>query len=176
MAQNFIGQLPDAWWHGSGEQQRLPFGRQVADDSYNVFIKAHVQHPVCLIEDQVLEVLGSLTVPPASKAMSRPGVVITMSAPWSNALRCWSQVVPSPPPYTELNSRRRSKQTFNLLIDLLGKLACGSDYQGIEMPVVGIDNLMQDRKNIGCGLSGTGLCAGNDVFVLKNGMACFGWV
>ena len=46
------------------EKERLPFGRQLADDLPDVRKKTHVEHPVSLVEHQKLQA-GEIAVVPA---------------------------------------------------------------------------------------------------------------
>ena len=41
--------------HGSGEHNRLTVGRQFANDGHDVVIESHVEHSVCLVEDEILD-------------------------------------------------------------------------------------------------------------------------
>ena len=53
--QHAVGQRRDFVGHGGREQQRLPLGGQLGDDSLEVGQKAHVEHAVGLVEDEELE-------------------------------------------------------------------------------------------------------------------------
>ena len=53
--QDLRGKFPDLLWHCGGKKQGLPLRGEHVDDLHDVVVKSHVEHPVCLIEDQVLQ-------------------------------------------------------------------------------------------------------------------------
>ncbi|MNE30336.1 hypothetical protein D3C80_1238440 [compost metagenome] len=55
LAHEARGQLLDAFRVGGGEQQGLPLGRGLLDDLADRVDKAHVEHAVGFVEDQVVE-------------------------------------------------------------------------------------------------------------------------
>ena len=42
--------------HGRGEEQRMSFGRQLCEHLADVMDEAHVEHPVCFVEDEVFDI------------------------------------------------------------------------------------------------------------------------
>jgi len=48
--QNFVGEPPDIIGHGRPEEQGLPLGRNVPDNLPNIRQKAHIKHPVRLVQ------------------------------------------------------------------------------------------------------------------------------
>ena len=50
-----LGQLDDAFRHGCAEEQALTLFRKHGDDTSDVVDEAHVQHGVCLVQDQKLD-------------------------------------------------------------------------------------------------------------------------
>ena len=56
LVEHFLGQLADLVRHGGREQQRLALLRHGGDDGADVADKAHVEHPVGLVEDEDVDV------------------------------------------------------------------------------------------------------------------------
>ena len=55
VVENFAGELGDFCGHGGAEKQILPLLRDMPEHSSNVREETHVEHPVRLVEDQVLD-------------------------------------------------------------------------------------------------------------------------
>ena len=52
IVENLLGQVGDFLGHGGGKQQRLPTLGQTGDDLADIVDKAHVQHPVRLVQNE----------------------------------------------------------------------------------------------------------------------------
>ena len=62
--------------------------------------------------------------------------------------------------------RHEVTEAFHLLVNLNGKLACRHKHHRVDAAVLGADQPVDDRKQIGGRLAGAGLCAGYQVFTL----------
>jgi hypothetical protein len=91
---NFGRQLLDRRRHGRREEQGLPRLGQLRADFLDVGDEAHVEHPVGFVDDQQLAA-GEQILPRPNRSISRPGVAIRTSTPFSSALT-WSPICTPP--------------------------------------------------------------------------------
>ena len=101
--QDACGQLLDLFGHGGAEHQVLALCGQLCDDLLHVMHKAHVQHPVGLVQHEDLEV-RQVDMALSDKSFRRPGQAMRMSTPFRMASTCGAW--PTPPKMTVLRSLR----------------------------------------------------------------------
>ena len=82
-----LDQLLDRPRHRGGKENRLPLGRRLLQDRPDVVEKAHVEHPVGLVEDDHLH-LVHLQRAALEVVHTRPGVPMMICAP-SRRPRNW---------------------------------------------------------------------------------------
>ena len=51
----FVGDTTDRLGHSGGEKSRLPIGRGLLQDPFDVVDESHAQHLVCLVQHQAAE-------------------------------------------------------------------------------------------------------------------------
>mgnify|MGYP006947080820 CR=1 FL=1 len=104
--QDACGQLLDLFGHGGAEHQVLALCGQLCNDLLHVMHKAHVQHPVGLVQHKDLEVrqVDMALSDEVVQTAQRPGQAMRMSTPFRMASTCGAW--PTPPKMTVLRSLR----------------------------------------------------------------------
>ena len=131
VAQHVAGEREDRRRHGGAEEQRLPLGGQVAEDLPDLGEKAHVEHPVRLVQHQDLEPgqpgvgLGEVIQQPAG---SRDDDI--HPAPEGVLLRTHAD----PAEHGRRRDRRVHREIVDVLHDLCGQLTGRGEDEGPVVP------------------------------------------
>ena len=156
--------------HGGGEQKRLAFIPTVRGDAHDVLVESHVQHAICLVQNQHLkgrqvdvaqcEVRQHASrrdnddVRSLCQGLLFLGKLFACAAA-INGERCDSRVI---------------SEALSCLVNLDGQLSCGHHDQGLDLSIVGgvhnaVHRGQQERRR----LSGPRLRNAQNVLAL-NGM------
>ena len=160
VAQHVAGEREDRRRHGGAEEERLPLGGQVAEDLPDLGQKAHVEHPVRLVQHQDLEPgqpgvgLGEVI---QQTAGSRDDDI--HPAPEGVLLRSHAD----PAEHGRRRDRRVHREIVEVLHDLCGQLTGRGEDEGPGGAARLVDEAVQDRQHEGRGLAAPGHGAGEDV-------------
>ena len=155
--------------HGCREQQRLAFCRYVLDDLSDIGHKSHVEHPVCLVQDehfQMRQVDGALIEVVKQAAgtgndnLGAAFQLIHLRIETDSSIN--SHALESGP----------ASQGANGLVDLLGQFASGGNNQSPDVPAPALHQAMEDGQHKGRGLPGAGLGQAHDVVPLHDQRDC----
>ena len=170
IAQDGLGQLADLRRQRRREEDRLTLAGHVGDDLHDVVAEAHVEHPVRLVENQVLDVRKiHAAVLQVGDHAARRGDHHVGTHQHAALLH-----VPALAVATAVNDRRRDGQVvgeaLELLVDLLRQLARRHDDERLDhiVRVPLQQQLVQQRQRIGRRLARSRLGAADDVAPLQN--------
>ena len=135
LVQYFFGQLADLGRHGGGEEQILSFWREKRNDLHDIINKAHVQHPVCLVQYQVLQTF-QLDITHIEVSDHSSGCANDDVGACGKGLFFIGEIASVPAAiYSDGADRREIGQSFEVLSDLYGQLAGRDNDQGIDLVV-----------------------------------------
>ena len=170
LAQNLPGQLADLGRQRSREHQRLPLGGQPADDGHDVVEESHVEHPVGLVEHEILHVRQvDAAVLQVGDQTARRGDHHVGAAQHPLLL-----LLPAAAVAAAVDHRRRDGhvigESLQLGVDLHGQLARGNHHERLDHVVlVALDEqLVEQRQRVGRRLARSGLCAGDQVAAFED--------
>jgi len=162
--QDLAGKVPDLRRHGCGEKEVLALGRQIGDDLHDIVEKAHIEHPVGFVEDEVLQArqlnITHIEVGdhPARSTdddfgaarerlfFRREVAAVTATVNGNRADVC------------------KIRKPLHILRDLDRQLPRGYDDKGINgIGVAGLDEFVDDGQEEGGGFAGPGLGGGDDI-------------
>ena len=162
------GQLRNLLGHGGGKQQRLPLLRQPGDDLAHVVDKAHIQHPVRLVQDKNLHA-AQIDMPLAAQ------VVEAARRGGQHVHALLQGLHLGPLSHAAEDDRVADGEVFavqvEILLDLQGQLPCGRQDQGADGALccraavlfqLAIQ-ILQDGNGEGRRLAGARLGAANQV-------------
>ena len=159
-----LGKRPDLVVEGRRKHQRLALLRQQPDDFLDVVDKAHVEHPVGLVEHEELDeadvdrLLSEMVKKPARGGDQKVGAA-------RKGLNLRLDVDPA-------EDKRRLERRVrgigaDVFINLGGKLARGRKNEGAHLAGLartrGCKHAGDDGKRKGGGLAGAGLCGGQNI-------------
>ena len=153
--------LQDGFVERCAEEERLALFRHVGDDCLHIGQEAHIEHAVCLVEDEHLDLI------------QMAGILLHEVHETS---RCGNEDVGAVGQRALLGlvgdaAHDRRADVMGPLcnlgccgLDLLGKLACRREdkHQG-AMSALGVSQHLHGRKEEGAGLACAGLCCRHDV-------------
>ena len=153
-------ELDDRRRHRRREEERLALRREVLEDAADVRQKAHVEHPVGLVEDEDLEVIelrvGEAEV--VEQASRRRDQDVGARA---------ERVLLRPHRHAAEDGRRGEgrvdRQRLRVLLDLRRELAGGRQDEGARRAALLADELVEDREQEGGRLAAARHGAGEDV-------------
>ena len=160
VAQHLAGQDADRRRHGGAEEERLPAGRHVAQDAADIREKAHVEHPVGLVQHQMLE--------PGELRVGRPEVVQEPAGRADDDIHPAAERVLLRPDRDAAEDRRGAegrmdREVVEVLEDLRRQLAGRGDDQGARRSARLVDQLVEDRQEKRRGLAAARDGAGQHV-------------
>ncbi|EKD35722.1 MAG: hypothetical protein ACD_75C01808G0009 [uncultured bacterium] len=158
--QELLGQMTDFVGHGGGKNQRLAFSRHQLDDPSNIRQEALVEHMVGFIQHQYLNGAETerLIIDQVEQA-TRTGDDYLHSGPQGSDLRSFA--------HSTINDDAVQTGLFahhaDILMDLLGEFPGRCDDQGPYFLAGAGQQTLEQGKNEGCGLAGSGLGKAKDV-------------
>ena len=158
--QDILRQPPDFGRHGGREEECLALFRQMAENPPDIREKAHVEHLVCLVQHQHLQV-GEVDDSLADKVekATRTGNNDLGAAPQLFHLR----VDPNAAVDRDAPESGLLAQGGEGLVDLFGQFPGGGDDQRPDPPPLLLDEPVENGKGKGRGLAGAGLGQSHDV-------------
>ena len=154
------GQPRDRWWHRGAEEQGLVAGRNVAEDFLDLGQEAHVEHPVGLIEHEVLEA--------RELGIRKPEVVEQPAWRGDDHVGATAEgVLLRIHPHTAEHRRRRDGCMDGQIVEMLENLGrqfpSRRDHERSGGAAGFVDQAVQDREQEGGGFAAAGHGAGEDV-------------
>ena len=163
--QHRVGELGDLPRHGGREEQRLPLGRQLADDAADVVDEAHVEHAVGFVEHEHLDAGRGWTARCCIRSSRRPGVATRTSTPFASARICGLMF--TPPMASATRRAQVAAVGLEAVDDLRRQLARRAQHQHAAASWAaragGWREVIEDRQRERGGLAGAGLGDADDV-------------
>ena len=158
IAQHLLGELGDLLRHGGGEEQRLPFLRELGHDGADVVDEAHVEHAVGFIEHQDFDLAQAQRIAP-DQVDEAPGG-------GDQEVDAVHQCADLPPHGHAADGERGAEAKMpaiglKAVEDLAGQFAGRAQHQraaGLAVrPLRVAEEVLQDRQRECRGLAGSGL-------------------
>ena len=153
IAEHLAGQRLDRRGHGGGEEHRLAARRQLLQDPAHVGQEAHVEHPVGLVDHQDLDA--------AQRRVGRAHVVEQTAGRRDDHVDAPPEGLLLRPHADAAEDRRRRRARVapelpEVLLDLRGQLARGSQDERARRALGLVRQTMKDRQGEGRGLAAAG--------------------